>query len=154
MYEGSQYAARLPFSNDSVIDTFWKVKSYQNEQERAAENQRRYAEQKETQMAQYLAQTLDFDKYATGTVYDPIILKTQQEAIQNISAKMKQGDYSYAQMVYDAADSASSLNRYSSKAKTIDENLRAQAKQYGADKSVDAGMWYKMAKLAAFHDGL
>ena len=153
MYEGSQYAARLPFSNESTLDTFFRVKNYQNEQERAAENQRRYAEQKETQMAQYLAQTLDFDKYATGTVYDPIILQTQQEDLKNIASKMKDGNYSYAQMVYDAADAAGRINKFSTTAKTVSAQIKEQAKQFAGDKSVDHNMWEKTAKLLAFGDG-
>lgn len=149
---GSEYAYLFPQSNQTPLDTFWQIKKYQDEQKDRERQIKLQEEQRQAGMAKYLADSLDFNTYATGTEYDPVFRSTANDILSKGAEMIKKGS-SYPELISYIGSAAKQLGDYSQKAKLLDQQMKAQAQEYAKNKSINANALYKQMKLAAFHDG-
>jgi hypothetical protein len=136
---GSERAVVLPTRQD-IGQAGWRAVDNFQQQQRFAEEKKRYEQQRQDQMLEWAMNQMDFKNFATGTVLDPTIHQSLDGAMKGVTEKIMNGGYTNnAEMMYDVKNSVSDVANYSMKAKNIrtviDENVKALAKNPSIDQN-------------------
>jgi hypothetical protein len=147
---GAERAVVLP-QLQNASEPGWRFVENLQQNQRVAENNRRYEQARQDQMLEWAMNQMDFKNFATGTVLDPTIHNSLSDAMKSVTQKIMQGGYgNNAEMMYDVKNSVSDVANYSTKAKNIraviDENVKALSK----NPAIDPAKLRKWAYAGAF----
>jgi hypothetical protein len=147
---GAERAVILP-QLQNATEPGWRFVENLQQNQRVAEEKRRYEQHRQDQMLEWALDQMDFKNFATGTVLDPTIHQSLDGAMKSVTQKIMQGGYgNNAEMMYDVKNSVSDVANYSTKAKNIraviDENVKALSK----NPAIDPAKLRKWAYAGAF----
>jgi hypothetical protein len=87
---GAERAVILP-QLQNASEPGWRFVENLQQNQRVAENNRRYEQARQDQMLEWAMNQMDFKNFATGTVLDPTIHNSLSDAMKSVTQKIMQG---------------------------------------------------------------
>jgi autonomous glycyl radical cofactor GrcA len=147
---GAERAVILP-QLQNASEPGWRFVENLQQNQRVAENNRRYEQARQDQMLEWALEKMDYSKVATGTVYDPSIHQTLSELQKSVADDITNGRFANnAEMMMKVASGVADVSAYSNAVKQQRARIEEELKQYEKDPSIDMNKLRKASFDMAF----